>query len=262
MSAWTEKLASRTQDGRAFAANVAAATALLTRVPVVVRPDLVGAAAFGAIGALIGAAGGLVVILFAPVSAQVAAILAITVMTLLSGALHLDGLADTADALAAPDPDAAERARLDPRIGPAGLIAIVLVLGLEWTVVLALMDAIGAVAAAAGLVMATSIARSAAALTPVTGAPRPRPGFGSWFADRVTRRDAVLSIATTLAIAASLALVMGRPIFLAAAIVGVVGGVFWARILGRLRHGLDGDALGAIVELTSASTLLALLLAA
>ena len=48
-----------------------------------------------------------------------------------SGGLHLDGLADTADALVAPDAYAAERAREDPSVGPGGAVALLVVLGAE-----------------------------------------------------------------------------------------------------------------------------------
>ena len=48
-----------------------------------------------------------------------AAISALAIVAILSGGLHLDGLADTSDALAAPA-GAADRARTDPRAGIFG----------------------------------------------------------------------------------------------------------------------------------------------
>ena len=50
-----------------------------------------------------------------------AAISALAIVAILSGGLHLDGLADTSDALAAPA-GAADRARTDPRAGTAGVV--------------------------------------------------------------------------------------------------------------------------------------------
>ena len=56
----------------------------------------------------------------------VAAILAMAMLAVLSGGLHLDGLADTFDALVAAGPDAAERARKDPAVGAAGATTLIL----------------------------------------------------------------------------------------------------------------------------------------
>src|SRR6266853_580866 len=89
-----------------------AALALLTRLPVRPRNGLAsGAAAFPVVGAVVGVAGLVPLILGAAVEPVLASLLAIAAMTALTGALHLDGLADTADALLAPDPTTAERAR-------------------------------------------------------------------------------------------------------------------------------------------------------
>lgn len=102
------------------------ACAFLTRLPL--RPqgglqaaDLAACVhLFPLVGALVGAAGGLA---FAAASlaglpSLASAILAMAAMALLTGALHEDGLAASADALAAPH----------QRAGGAGTVAIVLVL--------------------------------------------------------------------------------------------------------------------------------------
>src|SRR5688500_7621088 len=78
-----------------------AALAFLTRVPVRAVDSRTGAAAFGLIGALMGVAACWPMVVFGPSLALVAAVLCVATLALVSGALHLDGLADTADALAA-----------------------------------------------------------------------------------------------------------------------------------------------------------------
>src|ERR1700704_5339998 len=93
---------------RAELRGVAAALAFLTRVPVGRFAELDGAdvargaVAFPLVGAGIGAAtGGVVYALAGSLTAPLAAVLGLVVAALLTGALHLDALADTADALGA-----------------------------------------------------------------------------------------------------------------------------------------------------------------
>ena len=91
------------------AVTVRAALALLTRLPV--RPtdaDAGGAVAFPLVGMLVGLCGAVPLGLLAT-EPLLASLLAIAATTILTGALHLDGLADTADALLAPNPVQAER---------------------------------------------------------------------------------------------------------------------------------------------------------
>src|SRR3954465_10897282 len=90
------------QVGRA----AAAAIAFLTRLPVGRLVDLDGddvgrgAPLFPLVGAALGAAvAGLAILLNGPLPALPSAAVAVAVGTLLTGALHLDALADTADAL-------------------------------------------------------------------------------------------------------------------------------------------------------------------
>ncbi|MFL5777085.1 MAG: adenosylcobinamide-GDP ribazoletransferase [Chloroflexota bacterium] len=236
---------------------MAAAFSLLTRVPVRADGSRSGAAAFGVVGAILGAAAAAPLLLVeAPIALPppVAAVLALAVLAVASGALHLDGLADTADALAAPTPDAAERARQDPRAGPAGVVAIVLVLGVDAAALAALASASGAVAGAAVLA-AASASRSAATVAPLLGVAT-RPGFGSWFAQRTSALDAAIAVGTSLAVAAAAALVAGSPVPVAAATATLAAGIAAARIVGRLRNGLDGDGCGFAIELSFAAGLI------
>ena len=102
-------------------AEVRAAAGFLTRLPVGGVSDRVGAAAFGVVGAGIGLLAAVPLVLLGRPVPLVAAVLAVSVIVLVTGAVHIDGLADTADALAAPSADAAERARNDPRLGSGGV---------------------------------------------------------------------------------------------------------------------------------------------
>ena len=63
---------------------------------------MVGAGAFGVVGAGIGLLAAVPLVLLGQPVPLVAAVLTEAVIVLVTGAVHLDGLADTADALAAP----------------------------------------------------------------------------------------------------------------------------------------------------------------
>ncbi len=122
----------RTRPWAIVFAELRAATTMLTRLPI--RGDngeRTGAAAFGIVGGLIGLAGLIPLVGLGIAVPPIAAILAVAAITVVSGAVHLDGLADTADALMAVGPDGAERARTDPSVGVGGVVAIVLVLAVD-----------------------------------------------------------------------------------------------------------------------------------
>ena len=230
-----------------------AALSLLTRLPVRTDGSRAGAAAFGLVGAVLGAAAAAPLLVLAPLPG---AVLALVVLAIASGALHLDGLADTADALAAPSADAAERARLDPRVGPAGAVAIVLVLGLD-AAALADVATGSALVAAAVIVAAVSASRAAATVAPFVSGRSPRPGFGAWFAERTTRLDAFAAVATSIVVAIAAGLVARAAAPAIAGATVLVAGVIASLALGRLRGGLDGDACGSVIELSLAAGLVA-----
>jgi adenosylcobinamide-GDP ribazoletransferase len=234
-------------------AELAAAASFLTRLPIgrsATDVDRTGAAAFPIVGAMIGLGASVPIVLLGPRLPWPAAILALLVVAVTSGALHLDGLADTADALAAPTPDAAERARTDPRAGPVGVVAIVvdLLLGAS---LLAAMAATDTRLAAAGLVVAAAGSRAAAPiaawLAARAGMRRPG-GLGGWFAALVTGADAVVAIVATVLIVAAATLVAGDRVALGAAAGAVAAAIGGTAVV--LRRGqLDGDGYGAIVEI-------------
>src|SRR3954462_4187346 len=111
--------------------TVRSALALLTRFPVATATtDTPGAAAFALVGAGVGIVGAIpYAIVAGPLGEpRVGAVAAIAAMAVATGALHLDGLADTADAVMARDRDSAERARKDPRGGAGGVVGLGIVL--------------------------------------------------------------------------------------------------------------------------------------
>ena len=236
-----------------------AAVALLTRLPV--RPDdgmASGAAAFPVVGVIVGLVGLVPLVLGGPAQPVLSSLLVVVVMTVLTGALHLDGLADTADALLASDPTTAERARKDPAVGPGGAVALILVLGIEVAALSGLVASVGAVTAGAALVVAAVVGRTLPVVAVVLAGSRATGnGFGGWFAARVGRSDVVVAVVVAVLVTAGLALATGS---LAVAVGGIVGAgaglaIAWAIVAGRRQ--LDGDGMGAIIELTVAASLAA-----
>jgi adenosylcobinamide-GDP ribazoletransferase len=242
--------------------DLVAAVAFLTRLPVPRRwlvDGRTGAAAFGLAGAAIAATAAIPVVVAGHIHPGPTAVAGIAILAILTGALHLDGLADTADALAAPA-GAADRARTDPRAGTAGVVAIVLVLLLD-TALLAELASIGGWLAGAALVTAGAVSRAAATVAGVLAGPARAGGrLGAWFVARLRPADAWLAIASVAVVAAGGAALAGPSI-----VVGLVGGSALGLTIGallvRLRRRLDGDGFGAVIELTFTAVLAATLVA-
>lgn len=245
--------------------EVRAAVSFLTRIPVRGAPSTAttGAGAFGLVGAGVGAAAAAAVALLGGVAPAPAAVLGVAAIAAITGALHLDGLADTADALAVGDPARAEAARRDPRVGAAGAAAIVTIVLLDASVIAAAIDVHGVLFAAAACLVAGAGSRAFAACTAPLARGRVRNvGSAAWFADRVGPGSAMVAVASAVLLATVLAIVTGRLalfVGLAAGLALAEGGEEW---LIRARGALDGDGIGALVEVSFAAILLATLVGA
>jgi len=244
--------------GRAAAESRAALT-MLTRLPVAPGSgERTGAGAYAIVGALVGLVGLVPLVALGAAIPTVAAILAIAGIAVVSGAVHLDGLADTADALVALGPDSAERARKDPAVGVGGAATLILVLGIE-AASLALL-AIDASPLTAGIacVAAGGVSRGVPVILVRVARRRAQPsGLGGWFEARTTNVAASLVVGSAAVLCLAGAFVLGTQAVAAAAGVGGIGGLALGMSLVRLRGQLDGDLLGASVELSFALTLVA-----
>lgn len=177
----------------------------------------------------------------------------------LTRAIHLDGLADTADGLGSGRP--AERAleimkRGD--VGPMGVVTLIVVLGLQ--------------AASAGellqrpwgwLAVASALAasRGALAIAARHGVPAARrDGLGAVFASSVPTLAAAALWAGIGAVLVVVGVLQGSPWWqgLLAALAGAAaaGYLVWAAT--RRLGGITGDVLGAAVELAGAAVLVVL----
>jgi adenosylcobinamide-GDP ribazoletransferase len=232
--------------------GLAAAIAFLTRVPVGRRIQLEaadvarGGAVFPLVGAGIGAAvGGVVQALSGPLTAPLAAVLGLAVGAVLTGVLHLDALADSADALGAATRERALEIMRDHAIGAYGGVALVLDLGAKTVALAVLAQRHEALRFA---VAAAAVARVAPVLLSVA-LPYARTGGGT---GNALAGAGWIRAAIAVAIAAGLCLVLHAPLLLAvAATVTIAVGLAARHALG----GVTGDVLGAAAELVEVGAL-------
>lgn len=235
-------------------------TALPVRAPARVDREVAGRAALLAplaampLGAIVAAtlwAGEL--LRLAPLACG---LLAVTALVLATRAFHVDGLADTADGLTASyDRERSLAVMKTGDVGPAGVAAVVLVLGLQ---AVGFAGFTGAPLVAGVLVC---LSRVALPLCCMKGTPAARPeGLGQPFAASVGRSDAfVVTLSTTSICLAVLMLQDASWVHVAIAFVGA--GTIIALLLGRaIRRlgGVTGDIFGAAIELSLAVLLVVL----
>jgi adenosylcobinamide-GDP ribazoletransferase len=213
------------------------------------------------IGVLLGGVGAAVVLAAGRLNATgpgrlLGAALAVAVIAVLTGGLHLDGLADTADGLGSrrPAADALEIMRRSD-VGPMGVGALVLVLLIQVTAVAAIPRL---PLAAAALVLAEVTGRVSVVIA--TSSPAARPGgFGALVAGRTTTVHRSLT-AGALACAVVLAgLAAGGPV-LAGRGLGVMLAGLWAgwllqRTAERRLGGMTGDVFGAVLQVSAMTVL-------
>ena len=195
------------------------------------------------VGALVAGAAGL----GAQLDGWVAALAAATVWVGVTGALHLDGLADLADGCGAAHKD---RARLlavmaDPHVGSFGVVVIVLQL-------LAKLVLVHALIAAGDVFPALILLPFAARIGPLVWAlwlPPLHAGLGARFVEHV-RISHIVGWSVLLAASA----VAVPAILLVLPLIGLWG--LWLR---RTLGGVSGDCHGAGIELVETGLLVAIL---
>jgi adenosylcobinamide-GDP ribazoletransferase len=244
-------------------ATIRAAVSLLTRIPVGAADDEdTGAAAFGLVGALVATLAAIPLALLGGAVPTLAAIVAIGTLAVVSGGLHLDGLADTADALLAPDRIRAEAARKDPAIGSGGVVALALVLAAQVAGLTSILTNGGVAIAVGGWIAAGAASRTLPVVVAWAGRGRgPAAGLGAWFLARIGPVDVVLAVLTTAVVGIVAGAIVGSILVPLAVAAGMILGLAAAFSLARARGQTDGDLLGATVELGTALILGALAVA-
>ena len=206
---------------------------------------------FPVAGALVGAAGGGVALWLSEWWAQpVAAMAGLALMELLTGGLHLDGFADTADGFGAwKGREETLRIMRDSRVGALGAGAIFFLLGFKWACLsdIPLHALLGAAVSACALSRMTLVL-SAQAFPYAPG----QGGLGRLVTDR--RSPASVAAALALGLGFSVVCLGLLPgIFVASAAIAVA----WCvnTLVVRRLGGITGDTLGAVSELVEAAVL-------
>lgn len=233
----------------------------LTRVPVpppsqmsrsAIRTGMLLAPAVGLVIAAIAALPMLLTDL-QPILGALGAAATVLLLAWLNRALHLDGLADTADALGSRAP--AERALAiarQPDIGPFGVVAVVAALALQIIALSTITLTQPGIPAYVIAALALGSARAAVTLGCTRWFPAARPdGLGAAVAGSVPRAAALATWIFLISLAwlcSGPALVLG----LLAACLSTV----WVLLEARRRFGgMTGDVLGSAVEVAATASL-------
>lgn len=234
----------------------AAAVTFLTRIPlgrlVATGPADIARAAplFPVVGAAVGAAGaGAALLLQPPLSPLLAAAIAVALTTVLTGAFHLDGLADTLDATGGTTRERSLEIMRDSRIGSFGAAGLGLALLVRVAATAQLLTSGGVLG---GLIAAGALSRGAAvALAGVLPYARSAPGTGGVLTGRIGLWGGPVAIVIAVCALRLDGLVVAGAVGAAAVLLGLI----FRAWLG----GVTGDTLGATSEATE---VLALVVAA
>ena len=202
---------------------------------------------FPAVGAVVGVLSGAVYwALHGPLGASIAAVLAIATGAIVTGGLHEDGLADTADALGGSTLEQRLEIMKDSRVGTFGVLALVLSTLLRVLAVSSLAPLDGLIALVLAHMLGRSTAVATMALVPAAG----DRGLGHSYTAHLPRAWTAVAIIVSAAAAAGLGL--PGAVSLAAAAVGsvLVGLVAW-----RAFGGTTGDVLGATEQVAELAVL-------
>ncbi|MDB6047299.1 MAG: cobS [Pseudomonas sp.] len=229
-------------------------SSLPVRLPGMPKPDELGRSLL--FYPLVGGLFGLLLLglntLLANAPSLLHAALLLTVWVLLSGGLHLDGLADSADAWLGGFGDRERTLSImkDPRSGPIAVVTLVLVLLLKFCAVLALIESHHTI----GLLLAPVIGRSAM-LGLFLSTPYVRAGgLGQALADHVPR-TAGKQVLVVSAMGCLLVAGVGGLVVLVTAVVGFYG---LRGLMIRRLGGSTGDTAGAMLELLEMGVLVVL----
>lgn len=245
--------------------SLLAAIAFLTRLPVgrylQIGPKEIARSArwFPAVGALLGgfsiAGWWIFMRLFPPF---VNAVLLLTLEALLTGAMHFDGLADTADGFGGgATREDVLRIMRDHAIGSYGAAAMLLAVALKIAAIAALIESPRVIAA---LLLAPVLGRWSAVLLSATqpyarAISEDRPTSAGGPTRFVGRTELIVASITVLAVAAAVDWRRG----LAGIAAVAIGSAVWAWRCRQRIGGVTGDTLGAAIEVSECLILLVFL---
>ncbi len=245
-------------------AGLRTAVGFLTRVPMGETEGVLARAVgwFPAVGALIGLAQGLVLVTAnLLVDPLLAAVLSVAVSTLITGAFHLDGIADVADAFGGGWTREQRMAILkDSRLGTYGTATVVIVVLIEVAALATIVER-PALEAVVAVIAAHSVSRAAAVVTMRVARPATVDGLAAAYVAEAGPASLSLASAVAGAILVGLAMLMGGGSVAVgvtvAAVVLAVAMTTTAMIIlaNRKIGGITGDVLGSVQQLGALATL-------
>ena len=236
--------------------DILVAGALLTRLPLPHAPDAAfkrqaqATWSYPLIGLLIGAIGAAVWMICTALGLPplINAGLTLAAITLSTGALHEDGLADTADGLwGGHDPARRLDIMKDSRIGSYGVLALIFATGLRWLA----LSAAGPLALIASATLSRGVLPLMMALNPFARADGLAQTVG-----QPSLTTALLALA--ISVAATWAAI-GFPTMVLCTVLALAVSFALAAVARRKINGITGDILGATQQLVEIAVLLALL---
>jgi adenosylcobinamide-GDP ribazoletransferase len=171
-------------------------------------------------------------------------------LVILTGAFHLDGLADTLDGLASGKaPEERLRIMKDHRAGTFGVVGLIFILGLKFLALTSLPeDAVGR-----ALLLALILSRgSMVQLTYRAPYARREGGLGLPFKENLKKREMVIAAITSLAFSLFFFRFWGAMLWLVVGIFTLLFQAFFEKKIG----GITGDILGAANETNEVLTLI------
>ncbi|MBU0499753.1 MAG: adenosylcobinamide-GDP ribazoletransferase [Gammaproteobacteria bacterium] len=204
------------------------------------------------VGLIIGLLLMFIALLFRAMDHLVVSALLITVWVAITGALHLDGLADSADAWLGShgDRERALRIMKDPACGPAGVVAISLILLTKFAAVQALLG----LGELLPLILAPLLARTMLPLLFTTTDYVRQDGMAASMAAELPKQPLIL----VLILPVIAVLTLGRGQGLVALLVALAAGCWVRRLMIRHLGGTTGDTAGAMAEIIETAVLLGL----
>lgn len=185
---------------------------------------------------------------------MISAALILICWVLFSGALHLDGLADSADAWLGGrgDPERTLAIMKDPTAGPVAVVVLLLVLLLKFALIHSLIQ----LQLFWPLLIAPMLGRMALPALLLSTAYVRRQGLGRWLVDYAPAQTVWGVLAAML-----LLLLLLAPLTVVYALLSCAGLLLLLRrLMIRRIGGVTGDTLGAALELVEVSALLSLVL--
>ena len=208
------------------------------------------APAFPLVGAALGFFAGVIVLTLSPhLGSSIAALLALTFLTVITGGLHEDGLADVADAFrAGSSPQRILEILKDSRIGTYGGLALIVTFLLRWQ---SLVD----VHAHQWEKLSAACALSRGAMVALGGMSKSVDGgLGANFIQSLTPATVGLTVLIAASIAVALTQLTGLLMVIVTGLTVLVARTYFHKRLG----GVNGDCLGATCQLVETLNLLLL----